>query len=68
MTLTCISVYCVNRRLSTATNTAMLAIKPKQTEQNASLDLIMETDFDLFLFDFDLKNTKNGAEERIGIN
>lgn len=46
----------------------MLAIKPKQTEQNASLDLIMETDFDLFLFDFDLKNTKNGAEERIGIN
>lgn len=53
MTLTCISVYCENRRLSTATNTAMPAIRPKQTEQNASLDFIMETDFDLFDFDFE---------------
>lgn len=57
MTLTCISVYCVNRRLSTATNTAMLAIKPKQTEQNASLNFIMESDFDL-------KNTKNWSRRK----
>lgn len=53
----------------------MPAIKPKQTEQNASLGFIMETDFDLFAFLFDSdfdgeaeKMPKMEQQKRIGIN
>lgn len=62
-TLTCITVYCLNRTHSTTPKTAMKMIKLNPTERSASLDFIMKTYLVCLYFRSDEKRENSNKKE-----